>query len=413
MLDTGPRVPRPCAKWLTRSSSSIHGTSRSAAGAAGPPATPRAGAGRRLELVDCAHAVEVAGGRVGQALEPPRGGLQVALDVGEPRRAGRGHETRRRRAAELRRDVAARRLTAAAGSGRAGAARRAPRRGSRATCPTTRGRRVGELARDGVAQPPEARRVPRGPAGARDQRVDRRGLRVLEDLAHAAVRRARQRELRVLRPGGRATYRSGDGTVSSSSRRVPAPSPRPAPPASRARARRPWRPRRRAPGTRARRCPAGSSISRGSVPISHARIPVRSTPGCARSARPAGAARPARAARQGRSPRRARAACSSSIRNVMRRCGSRRERFHAERGTRTPRSASSSRASASSSGSLRGLTRRSTSAATSGTGTSGLRSSFGSERMSAVTSSSRSAGHEPLEARPAAARPSAAAGRGR
>ena len=67
------------------------------------------------------------------------------------------------------------------------------------------------------------------------------------------------------------------------------------------------------------------------------------------------------------------------------------------RGMRTPRSASSSRASASSSGSLRGVIRARTAAATSGTGTSGLRSSLGSERISAVTSSSRKRGDEPVE----------------
>ena len=44
--DTCPRVPSPCANWLTRSSSSIHGTSRSAAAARARAARRRAAAGR-------------------------------------------------------------------------------------------------------------------------------------------------------------------------------------------------------------------------------------------------------------------------------------------------------------------------------------------------------------------------------
>ena len=76
----------------------------------------------------------------------------------------------------------------------------------------------------------------------------------------------------------------------------------------------------------------------------------------------------------------------------MRRCGGSRSTPHASGGMRTPRSRSSSRASASSSGSLRGFIAASAAAATSGTGTSGRRRSFGSERISAVTSSGRSAG---------------------
>ncbi len=59
---------------------------------------------------------------------------------------------------------------------------------------------------------------------------------------------------------------------------------------------------------------------------------------------------------------------------------------------RTPRSASSSRPSAASSGSRWGLRRATTCAATSGAGTSSRRSALGSERMSSVTSSLRNEG---------------------
>ena len=90
LLDTWPRVPSACAKWLTRSSSSIHGTSRSAAGS-GRPAGQDASRSRvlGLELLHPAHAVEVGRRRVRQPLEAARRGAQVALDVGQAGGAGR------------------------------------------------------------------------------------------------------------------------------------------------------------------------------------------------------------------------------------------------------------------------------------------------------------------------------------
>ena len=52
LLETWPRVPSACAKWLTRSSSSSQGTSRSGAGDGARAAARPAAAGGVLELVD-------------------------------------------------------------------------------------------------------------------------------------------------------------------------------------------------------------------------------------------------------------------------------------------------------------------------------------------------------------------------
>ena len=209
--------------------------------------------------------------RVGQPLQPARGGAQVALDVGQPRGAGRGDEARGRRAGRAGAATSrARRLRAAAPAARP--ARRShvarARRGSRTTCAHDRGascrparRRRGRAA---------ARSRPRPTPGRRPRRSARR-----------APRSSRPRAPRATLPCGApasascaalssrptARTRSGDGTVSSSSRRVPARI------AARLRRRRlehahadASRPRRPAPGRRAPpgRCRAARP-SRGSV----------------------------------------------------------------------------------------------------------------------------------------------------
>src|SRR4051794_13316194 len=153
---------------------------------------------QRLELLDRAHAVEVAGRVVGQALETALGGLQVALEVAEPGGAGRGQEPGGQQPVELGLDVAARgrdrlrgeRLEAPAdGAGEVENPRRLQ---------DDRARAVVQLTRDAVAEPPEAGLVPRRAARLGDEAVDRRRLGVLEQGPDAAVRRARERELGVL-----------------------------------------------------------------------------------------------------------------------------------------------------------------------------------------------------------------------
>ena len=188
LLDTCPRVPSACAKWLTRSSSSIQRTSRKPAGARGRrPLAARSYA--RLELVDAVHAVAVDGGRVRQPLEPPRGGAQVALDVGQPARRRSPRRSPGRRAGRAARATSrARRLQRRrACSGVEPRARpRARRRGSRTTLGDDR------VGRSSASAPGDVRRAaarsrPRPTPGRRPRRSARRAPppRVLEHRARA------------------------------------------------------------------------------------------------------------------------------------------------------------------------------------------------------------------------------------
>ena len=210
--ETWPRVPRPWANWLTRSSSSIHGTSRSAAGngrPAGHSSTRRRYASSSSSIA--AHPVEVAGRVVGQALEPPRRRLQVALDVGQPLGAARGRQARDDQAVDLGLDVAARGRDRLGGERLEAAADVAGGVEDPRDPPDDRSRAVEQLAGDVVAQAAEAGLVPRRAARLGHERVDGRGLGVVEDGADAAVGRARERELGVLRqPVEDVAQRRGD-----------------------------------------------------------------------------------------------------------------------------------------------------------------------------------------------------------
>ena len=336
----------------------------------------------------------------------------AAARAGAPRRAG----SARRPAAGARRS---RRRSRGTRAGRAGAGRRgAPARASGAAPTASRPRStaraasrirtagvddlrrpLGEVARDVVAQAREAVLVPRRPARLGDQVLQRRDGRVLEHGARARVRRAGERELRrAAEPVLHVTDRRRDVRARAACA-CPRASPRAAPRASRARARRPRRPRRRAPDSRAPpgRCPAARR------PAAARRSSSRAGRGARAARRPrraprAAAAGPARAARRGRRrrppARRARPRRGSASADAA---AAARDRTR--RAARARRAAARARAtSASSSGSLRGCSRSSTAAATSGTGTSDRRSSFGSERISVVTSSSPQRRHEPVEA---------------
>ena len=233
-----------------------------------------------------------------------------------------------------------------------------------------------------------------GPPGLGDQRVERRRRR---------RRRAPRRRSRAARPPARAAARwsgrpgrrgSARGRSSSSSLRVPA-----AIAAC-------W-----AAGVSSTRTPARLAL------VDERRIAAHGLPGAGqrdgarqladRPRRQAVRLEPARGARQllaqsrprplaerrsGRCPRprprraRPRPGRSSAGGAAAARGRSRR------RVTRTPRSRPSSAATASAKRPLRGFSAACTSAATSGTGTSRRRASLGSERISAITSSSRNAG---------------------
>ena len=216
----------------------------------------------------------------GQALEPARGGAEVALDVGQPVDAGGGDEARGGRGGASWARTSARAGcsgTAVSGSSRRlDLARGVEDADHRDDDP--RGR-LGEDAGDVAAQPREARLVPRRAAARGDQRVGRGHDGVVEHGGEAAVRR---------RPTARAgrRWRAGRGRTSRAraSRaaaaggvpaHIAAPLRRRASPAP---SRRPSSPRRPAPGRRAPpgRCRAASPRA-GASRSSHEVRPVRSS----------------------------------------------------------------------------------------------------------------------------------------
>ena len=333
LAETGPaprRVPSACAKSETRSSSSSHLTSRSS-GAGGRPAGHAASraSSRSSQLADDGEAVAVGPGCGGQPLQAPRRGLQIALEIGQPRGARLGGEALVHERSELAADVAPRVLERLGGE-RVEAPPDVAREVEHPHDPGhDRRGPVGQLAGHVVPQAPEGHRVPRRPAGLVEERVDRGRRRVLEHGRGARVRRAGQRELRAERQpvlheadrrghrereqtagarahrlglrGGRVEQRHADGVALVDQGRVRAHA------AARCRAGRPRAGASRAP-TRA---------ARG------ARAPAR---------RP-----PARARRRGRScsrsasrsgPSASALPSSSSTRKVIRRCGGSAARSH-------------------------------------------------------------------------------------
>ena len=288
------------------------------------------------------------------------GAAQVALDVGQPRGAGRGRRSpgtragragarRRARAGAKRRRVSGSQPALDVAGGVEDRATTCPTiavvagASSPATWPRSRGER---RPRPTPARPPRA-----------IERVERRGRGVLEHRGRRCRAARAVSASSAALPRRRSTWRSGR-------RHRQAEQPAGARRhrgllrlrASRARARRPSRPRRRAPDRRARRrrCPAARP--RAAAPrASHARMPRALE--AARRRRQLGAqarAHRARAARRGRGPRRAR--CRRRPRPRSSCAGARAgDRVsHASRGTRTPRARSISRATASSSGPRRG-----------------------------------------------------------
>lgn len=137
------------------------------------------------------------------------------------------------------------------------------------------------------------------------------------------------------------------------------------------------------------------SMTRGSSSRSsgQSRNPVRSSSpatACATARRAGVVSRSCSSCRS--LPRATSAPSGDSTANVTRRCGGSLSRSNASTGTKTPVRRRNSRCNADSSGSAAGSIAASTARAVSGAGTKLRRRSFGSERMSAVTSSSRSAG---------------------
>ena len=256
-----------------------------------------------------------------------------------------------------------------------------------------RGGPVGEMAGDVRAQPGEARLVPRRPARLRHQVLQRGDRRVLEHRPQARVRRGGERELRGVRQlagdvldrrghvqreqlaravlhrlalrRGRLEHAHADGRALVDERRVAA---------------------HGLAGARQR----DGLRQRPDRPLGQPVLLERRGGGRERLAQP----RPdlARAARRGRRPpRRARRARPRRGTSCAGAAG-------AGRGP-TPRAGCGRRAAPRARARARRAAARcaaspasSTAAATSGTGTSDRRSSLGSERISAVTSSGRSAG---------------------
>ena len=222
--DTWPWTPRPCANWLTRSSWSIQ---RDLARGA------RLGAVRRLELVDRAQLVAVGGDGVGQAVQAPRRGAQVALDVGQPPGAGGGDEAREDEAAELR--ATSRRAGCSAGSAPIASRRCAARarRRARRRPASDHGRPRRQPRGDVLAQRRRSRRRPR--PGRRPRRRARRASRRAGRRAppscgapasvsagaraqaalHAAQRRGQRQQQQAARPGA---HRAGAAAGVSSAR---------------------------------------------------------------------------------------------------------------------------------------------------------------------------------------------------
>ena len=196
---TWPLGPSACANWLIRSSSSSHGTSASSPSTRAPGGqllAAAAGRGPRARGSRCMRSRSTAAVLV-QPLQPPLGAAQVALDVGQPVRAGRRDEAGEDEPAELLGDVAAHRVER-----RAAQLCPAGARTSRAACRifTTCGDDPRGLVRgvagDVVAQALEATPRPT-PARRRwaisDEIAARRG--VLEHRARRGVRRLDQHEL--------------------------------------------------------------------------------------------------------------------------------------------------------------------------------------------------------------------------
>ena len=205
----------------------------------------------------------------GSALEAAVGGAQVALEVGEPRGAGpRRRSPGRAGGASCARDVA--RRPARSGAAVSDSMRRRTSRSASRIAHDARRRRasvaLGEAGRRrGRAAARSAASSHAGPPPSATSASTAATIAVLERRGDAAVRRDRQRELRGApsrpAPSARGGHRQhGAGAACRPHRR------RAARPACRARARRRSRPRRPAPGTRGppRRCP-GSATACGSV----------------------------------------------------------------------------------------------------------------------------------------------------
>ena len=361
LAETWPRVPSAWAKWLTRSSSSSHGTSRSAAGS-GRPAGQAASRARVLapRARGRRASVEVGRRRVRQPLEPARGGAQVALDVGQPRGAGRGDEARVHEPAELALDVLARGRSAARAARAAPAARSTSRAASRiahdlrrrrrrplgqapATCARSRAkpacvpRRAARLGHSASTAAPSRPRAPRRAAVRRGRERELRGVAepALDVRGSARARRARAAARAV--PHRRALRRRRLEHAHADARR----------------------PRRPAPGSRAPpgRCPAARR------PSAARRSSTRVRPWCSSGAAAAASAARSRGRTCSRSASRSVALGDERAALVLdaerhaqvRREPGEVERVRAGRARRAARS--SSRASASSSGSLRGFSR--------------------------------------------------------
>ena len=277
------RVPSAWAKWLTRSSSSSHGTSRSGPATAPPAAARQPRAGRRPR----ARGPRACGRGRRPALSGSRSSrraarAQVALDVGQARGAGRRRRTRRYtsrpswRATSRARRVAAARPRSAS-SARAHVARGVEDRARR--CATIAAVRLGQRRRRrGRAA---ARSRPRPTPGRRPRAIER------VDRRASSRPRARRRRCRAARRPARAARgvaepvlapsAAGDGIVeqraAGACRRA---SPRACAPRRLEHAHADAsRPRRPAPGRRATACAGAGQRDRRAAasPIVHARQP--------------------------------------------------------------------------------------------------------------------------------------------
>ena len=358
--------------------------------------------------------------RVGQPLQPPGGAAQVALDVGAAGRAGRGDEAREARAGRAARATSARarlqRRRRCSGSSARSTSRAASR--IRTTCADDPRRRVGQAAR---RRGRAAARSPPRPTPGRPPRPSARrappSTRVLEHRARRCrAARAASASCGALPSRSLDARARGEGIVSAQqparagahrgALRLRASRAARTPDAS--------RPRRRAPGTRARpgRCRAARP-SCGSV----AERPGASGP-CAR-ARAAAAVSSARSCGRTRSRSASRSLpAASTLRrarprrgSVIRRCGGQpREVPGVARDAHAAQRLELARASASSSGPLARLEPREHLRGDLRDRHERARSSFGSERISAVTSSCAQRRARASRSRRRAAAPSAFSG---